>query len=124
MQRRVLVLDDDENLLDILDILLSESAGKDPVCVASYEALTARRSEALGCDVALLDVNLGAGLPSGLDALRWLRDEGFAGPILFFTGHAHTHPLVRDAIEAGEARVLTKPVASDVLLRALDDACT
>lgn len=121
--RRVLVLEDDDDLRGLLCELLQLSAPEvHTVCVGSYAELLRRRDEALDCGLALLDVNLGAGVPSGLDAYRWLREHGFGGRTVFLTGHAHSHPLVREAYELTHVRVLSKPVDSDVLLALTQDA--
>jgi FixJ family two-component response regulator len=70
---------------------------------------------ALGCAVALLDVNLGARQPSGLDAYRWLRDHEYRGRVCFLTGHARSHPLVGQALAMGGAHLVEKPITSDRL---------
>jgi DNA-binding response OmpR family regulator len=57
----------------------------------------------------LLDVNLGAGQPSGIDAYRWLREHSFPGRIVFLTGHATTSPEVIAARSHGQT-VLEKPI--------------
>jgi len=113
---RVLVLEDDEDLRSILCELLSLSGAEVRVSAGRLEDVRRERVEALGCGLALLDINLGAGVPSGLDAYRWLKDNGFSGKTVFFTGHARSHPLVREALELPHVQVLSKPVASKVLL--------
>lgn len=114
--RRVLVLEDDDDLRSLLCDLLLSSGAQGCVSAGSVAELVARREEVLGCAVALLDVNLGAGLPSGLDAYHWLRENGFAGRIVFLTGHARSHPLVRQAHELAHAQVLSKPVSAKDLM--------
>jgi FixJ family two-component response regulator len=113
---RVLVLEDDDDLRAILCELLSLSGADACVGARSLEELRHKSAEALGCELALLDINLGAGVPSGLDAHRWLKDEGFAGRTVFLTGHARSHPLVREALELTHVQVLSKPIESKVLL--------
>jgi FixJ family two-component response regulator len=112
---RVLILEDDEDLRAVMRYLLRVACRVDCLDVASFAELLAHGEEALGCTTALLDVNLGAGQPSGIDAYRWLRDSGFRGPINFLTGHARTHPLVEQAGDIEDVRVLEKPIAVDVL---------
>ena len=113
---RVLVLEDDEDLRSILCELLSLSGAEGCVSAGSLEELRRQGGEALGCGLALLDINLGAGVPSGLDAYRWLKDNGFPGRTVFLTGHARSHPLVRQTLELENVQVLSKPIASKVLL--------
>jgi CheY-like chemotaxis protein len=114
--QRVLVLEDDEDLRAILCELLALAGVEDCLPVGSLEALRRRREEALGCELALLDINLGAGVPSGLEAYQWLRESGFQGRTLFLTGHARSHPLVRQAHELTHAQVLSKPIDAEALL--------
>jgi FixJ family two-component response regulator len=113
---RVLVLEDDDDLRTILCELLTLAGADACVRARSLEELRRKGHEALGCGLALLDINLGAGVPSGLDAYRWLEENGFAGRTVFLTGHARSHPLVRAALELTHVQVLSKPIESKVLL--------
>ncbi|MFP2928332.1 response regulator [Pyxidicoccus sp. 3LG] len=121
MVRRVLVLEDDDDLRTILGELLRMAGVETCVEAGSYDELVRKKDAVLGCDLALLDVNLGAGVESGLDGHRWLRENGFEGRTVFLTGHARSHPLVRQAYELQHVRVLSKPVSTQVLLELLRD---
>jgi CheY-like chemotaxis protein len=112
---RVLVLEDDDDLRAVMCDMLRISCNAECIDVASFDDLLARRDEALACNSALLDVNLGSGMPSGIDAYQWLRDNGFGGNISFLTGHARNHPLVQQASEIADVRVLEKPIGVDAL---------
>ncbi|WP_224371964.1 response regulator [Hyalangium versicolor] len=114
--QRVLVLEDNEDLRTLLCELLVASGAESCVSAGSYEAMVRQKDQVLGCELAVLDVNLGSGLPSGLDAYHWLREQGFGGQIVFLTGHARSHPLVRQAHELTHARVLSKPVDTKELM--------
>lgn len=114
--QRVLVLEDDEDLRTLLCELLEMAGAEDCVGAGSVEAMVRQREHVLGCGLALLDVNLGTGAPSGLDAYHWLREHGFGGHIVFLTGHARSHPLVRKAHALTQAQVLSKPVDVSVLM--------
>jgi DNA-binding NtrC family response regulator len=109
------LLDDDADLLEVLSELLQEH---DCRCLLarSLDQLKALGPEVLAADVAVLDINLGAGQPSGIDAYDWLLSQGFAGRLLFLTGHAHAHPLVARAERLKRATVLDKPLDGQVLL--------
>jgi ActR/RegA family two-component response regulator len=109
------LLDDDIDLLEILAELLQE---RDCRCllVRSLDELKALGPDVLAADVAVLDINLGAGQPSGIDAYDWLVGQRFAGRLLFLTGHAHAHPLVARAERLNQAIVLDKPLDGGVLL--------
>jgi FixJ family two-component response regulator len=114
--QRVLVLEDDEDLRCILCELLAMVGVETCVGTGSVAELKRREGEVLGCELALLDINLGAAVPSGLDAYQWLRERGFGGRIVFLTGHAHSHPLVRQAHALRDVQVLSKPVEARTLL--------
>lgn len=115
MAGKVLLLEDDADQLEMLAMALSLICGRECVRARSYADLTSLADEALGCAVALLDVNLGAHQPSGLDAYLWLRDHQYRGRVCFLTGHAHSHPLVMRALATGDARLVEKPIGSDCL---------
>ena len=72
--------------------------------------LAKNRAAALGCALAIIDVNLGPGAPNGVDAHAWLRGERFKGRTVFLTGHASTDPGVVAALRLGDAEVITKPI--------------
>jgi FixJ family two-component response regulator len=114
--QRVLVLEDDEDLRTLLCELLQMQGVEECVSAASLAFLRSQEARVLGCGLAILDINLGANVPSGLDAYRWLRESGFAGRVVFLTGHARSHPLVRQAYELTDVQVLAKPVDARVLM--------
>ena len=114
--QRVLVLEDDDDLRTLLCELLVACGVQAWVSAGSFEAMVRQKEQVLGCGLALLDVNLGAKVPSGLDAYHWLRENGFGGRIVFLTGHARSHPLVRQAYDLSQARILSKPVDAKVLM--------
>jgi DNA-binding response OmpR family regulator len=116
----VLLLDDDPDLLDVLAWSLRELCGRESVPLGSYAELVRQADEALSCELALLDVNLGPGVPSGVDALRWLRERGFGGRVAFLTGHARSHPLVMEAERMGGAAISTKPLSPEELAALVD----
>jgi DNA-binding response OmpR family regulator len=110
------LLDDDDDLRESVSTVFSV-LGVECLALSSVAALKEARETVLACRLVILDVNLGDGLPSGVDAYRWLREEHFAGRVIFLTGHAPSHPLVAHASAIGE-RILKKPIAT-AELRAL-----
>jgi len=116
----IVVLDDDDDLRQAL-VEIFRLLGARCLDAASLRAM----AELPGLDsaaLAILDVNLGAGEPNGLDAYDWLRAHAFAGRVVFLTGHAQSHPLVAQTVALG-VRVLQKPVTTDEL-RALVTECS
>lgn len=118
---RVVVLDDDEDLRDALGGLVGVYTRTPPLCLRSYAAFVEARSEVLACPLAILDINLGAGQPSGVDAFRWLTSERFSGRVLFLTGHGQHHPQVREASALPAVTVWRKPIEASDLKRLLEE---
>lgn len=111
---QVLLLDDDEDLLQSLAELL-QVMSYGCLLAHNFRELTDLGEAGLACDVAVLDINLGKDQPSGIDAFHWLRENKFAGRIVFLTGHGQSHPLVVAAQRLGASRILSKPFVLDEL---------
>jgi FixJ family two-component response regulator len=112
---RVLVLDDDADFRELLGELLIELGVRSCVTSGSLAELQRRDVDALACGLAILDINLGRGQPSGIDAFHWLVDRGFGGKTIFLTGHAASHPLVVEAATDAHVPILTKPMDASQL---------
>jgi DNA-binding response OmpR family regulator len=106
---RVLFLDDDEDLREVVGDVLA-TMGVVVEAIGSFDQLVSR--DATRFDLAVLDINLGPGTPSGIDAYRWLKDHRFGGRTVFLTGHARSHPLVAEALRLGDASVYDKPISA------------
>jgi CheY-like chemotaxis protein len=111
----VLYVEDNDDLRELVVELVTIVLKRRCVGVGSYEELVGLGEEALGCSVAILDINLGPNRRSGIDAYAWLRDQGYKGRIVFLTGHASTHPLVVEAQRIGDAEIFSKPIEPDRL---------
>ena len=99
----VLYVEDNDDLRELVVELVTDVLQHRCVGVGSYEELVGLGEQALGCSVAILDINLGPNRRSGIDAYTWLRDNGYMGRIVFLTGHASTNPLVVEAQRIGDA---------------------
>jgi FixJ family two-component response regulator len=115
----VVLLDDDEDLRAALGDLVQHLTNLPCLTLCNVAELVAHRDEVLGSGLAILDINLGPGQPSGLDAHAWLAKEGFRGRVAFLTGHARSHPLVARAATLGGVEVLQKPIGMAELRRLL-----
>jgi len=111
----MLFVEDNDDLRETFVELVTVVLERRCIGVGSYEELVALGEEALGCSVAILDINLGPHRRSGIDAYAWLRDKGYMGRIVFLTGHASTHPLVVEAKRIGDAEIFSKPIDPDRL---------
>jgi len=119
MARRVIFLDDDEDLRPIVVDLMALFETQCDAVASMDELQELIGRVGLAHDLAILDINLGADRASGIDAYRWLREQGYTGNVEFLTGHARSHPLVEQARRLGDALVHDKPVSIGELKRML-----
>ena len=84
---------------------------------SAQEFLVAQPVDAKGCVV--LDVSM-PGM-NGLDLQREMNATGIALPVIFLTGHGDI-PMTVQALKAGAAHFLTKPVREDELMGAIRQA--
>lgn len=112
----LLIVDDDTDLREALADLLEATCGRHVLGAADLDQLAALGTRALECGLVIIDVNLGAEKPSGLDVLAWLREHGYQGKVVFLTGHARTSPEVEQAHHVEGVTVLSKPLGVDALM--------
>ncbi len=116
-QATILVMDDDIDLLDVLKETLITLCKIDQVITAtSLSGVQEQKEKILQCQLAILDVNLGADRPSGVDVAEWLRANNFKGKIVFLTGHAVSDPEVLAATQVPDTKVVAKPIGLNQLL--------
>lgn len=118
--KTILVLDDDEDLREILQHALHDVCDAECIGASDVPSLIELGGRVNDCSLAILDVNLGPGQPSGVVAHAWLVEHGFPGRIVFLTGHAMNHPLVQAALHTGTAQVLQKPVSLSAIISLVD----
>ncbi len=118
---KLLIVDDDEDLRALLKEFYEMSTTARCLAVGSMFELEKVRDEAMDCSLAILDINLGANEPSGLDIFDWLRAAGFRGRVAFLTGHADNHPLVRRAASEEGIDVYKKPMDIQRLMDLVKD---
>ena len=106
----MLFVDDDEDLRVVMLVALSGFGVRRVVTAASLREVQARRDEVVACQLAILDINLGSGEPTGVQIHEWLQREGFAGRTIFLTGHASNDPRVRDAASLAGTQIISKPL--------------
>lgn len=111
----VLLVDDDPDLLEVLGLLL-EHARLRHVAARSLREVEALDGKLDDLDTAILDVNLGPGKASGVEVAAWLCQRHPDARIVFMTGHAPDHPLVR-AATGTHGQVLAKPIDARQLIR-------
>src|SRR5215467_8724122 len=110
----VYVVDDDASVREALAGLVTSAGLMPKTAASSQEFLDMMRPGVPSCVV--LDVEL-PGL-SGIDLQQKLIRSGIQIPIIFLTGHGSI-PMTVNAVKAGAADFLTKPVDGEELLRAI-----
>jgi FixJ family two-component response regulator len=113
----VYVVDDDISVREALELLISHGGWRPHLLASAQEFLVLPRSQCPSC--LLLDV----GLPdlNGLELQKRVCDERPEMPIIFITGRGDIPTTVR-AMKAGAVEFLTKPLAPEVLLEAIERA--
>src|ERR1700730_995236 len=115
--RRILIVDDEENIGRSLRLILEREGYAVNVCrsVAEFK----KHPDAQRADAYLLDMKLPDG--SGIDLLRAARQNGAPSPAIMISGHG----TIADAVEgtrAGAFDFLEKPLTRDRVLLALKNA--
>jgi len=113
--KRILIVDDEENIGRSLKLILEREGYAVTVCLSVAEA----RAHPHRPDAYLVDVRLPDG--SGIDLLRWLRSNDVDAPILMISGHG----TIADAVEATRAGAfdfLEKPLGREKVLLSLKHA--
>jgi two-component system response regulator HydG len=117
MQSRLLIVDDDREMREVLGTLLS---GEGHTCELAASAATALKIvEDQTFDVVVCDVVMDG--MSGLDLLDRLRRTHPALPFIVITGNGDI-PQAIDAIRRGAFEYVVKPCDADALLRVVTDA--
>lgn len=111
---RVLVVEDDPDLADLLRTGLAEEGYAVDLCTDGEDGLW--RATTVDYDAAVLDMMLPG--HSGLDILRGMRRRGRSSPVLFLTARDTTEARV-EGLDAGADDYLVKPFAWDELLARL-----
>src|ERR1700722_2973717 len=113
----VFVVDDDHSVREALESLVRQAGWQPLVFGSAQQFLASPRALVPSCLV--LDVTM-PGL-SGLELQSLIAGDRTDLPIIFITGHADV-PMTVKAMKAGAVEFLTKPVAEDVLIAAIDSA--
>ena len=111
--RAVLFVDDSSDICQVIEAMCQSLPDVKCVCVTSMSAVQERAPQVLRTSLAILDVNLGGGEPSGVDIYRWLRERSYKGRIAFLSGHARTDPRVEEAARISGVDFFQKPLAFD-----------
>ncbi len=120
----IFLLDDDLDLAQAMSQLIEILKKIHCFYALSFAQMEQQSAAVLLSSLCILDINLGMGKPSGIDAYNWLRQKDFKGKIVFFTGHASDHPLVKKVAKLENVQILSKPLDIAALNRIIDDRQT
>src|SRR5438874_6931517 len=115
--KRVLIVDDEENIGRSLRMILEREGYAVNVCKSGTEY--GKHPDAGRADVYLLDMKLPDG--SGIDLLKAVKHNGATAPAIMISGHG----TIADAVEATRAGAfdfLEKPLSRDRVLLAVKNA--
>ena len=116
MANRLLLVENEQSLLDLLDRYLTRSGYTvklAPSAEYALELLAVPDVSAPGIDLAIIDLNLSDGM-TGVDLLGKLRQNGFGFPVLLYSGY----PFAVETLAAGlqpNVWFLQKPFVPRVL---------
>ena len=111
MVQDVLFVDDDDDLREVMETMLTRLGVGHVVGARSLDQVKERSDAALGCQLAIIDINLGHNEPTGVHVHEWLHSHGFVGDTVFLTGHASNDPRVREAASIAGSRIASKPLS-------------
>ncbi|RMF74074.1 MAG: sigma-54-dependent Fis family transcriptional regulator [Acidobacteria bacterium] len=117
---RILVIDDEEIVRDVLTTLLGRRGGYE-VLAASSGAEGERLVTEHPVDLVLLDLFLPG--EDGLDVLRRLKEDDPAREVIMMTAHGSVETAV-EAMKCGAFHYLTKPFQNDEVLMLVETALT
>lgn len=106
----IMFVDDCDDLRSLFRRAFERELGIEVLALRSLSEVKKHEKEVLNCSAAILDINLGAGEPSGVDIHDWLKAQAYKGSIFFFTGHGKESPMVQKAAKT-QVPILEKPMA-------------
>jgi CheY-like chemotaxis protein len=115
MKSKVLIVDDEPEVGEILGVLLEEQFECE-IFTDATQALEALRKT----DFPLIITDLEMPQINGIRFIKQVRELNRKTAILISTGHDSEHPKVQEALQAGANGILTKPFMDpDDLIRSV-----
>ena len=122
MQGKILIIDDDKEVLESLELLLKYEFGE--VHTLSNPALIPGRMKDGSYDLILLDMNFSAGVNTGNEGLYWLGEilkEDPEAIVIMITAYGDVELAIK-AIKKGATDFVQKPWNADKLIASLKTA--
>jgi len=114
----ILVIDDEADVLDSLEALLSGEGFAVQAAVDTHQAQAALQEQPV--DLILLDVNLPGG--NGLEFLQQFRRQDSLTPVIVITAYGGALDVVRAAFKSGAQDYIAKPWNNEELLLVIRQA--
>lgn len=121
-QGKILIIDDNEDILFALNVLLKPYA--EEIKVSSNPERIPHYLEVFNPDIILLDMNFTKDADSGQEGLHWLKEIKKIDPdsvVIFITAYSDTEKAVQ-AIKAGAIDFIPKPWEKEKLLATVSSA--
>ncbi len=114
IQQRVLVVDDELSMREVLEIVL-ENAGYEVVCTSNVEgALGLMEEEQF--DVVLTDLYMGSDRNAGMQLLSWIEENAPTVPAIMMTAHGSVESAI-EAMRRGATDYIQKPFKNNDEIR-------
>ncbi|MDQ1256210.1 MAG: two-component system, NtrC family, nitrogen regulation response regulator NtrX, partial [Candidatus Hydrogenedentes bacterium] len=110
VQRRILVVDDEAGMRELLEIVLGNDGYE--VVTAPDVATACKTLEEQTFDCVLTDLRMGNEREAGMRVLSWLRDNDPNTPAVMITAHGSVESAI-EAMKRGAADYLMKPFKND-----------
>ena len=109
-RHRVLVVDDEASMRELLEIVLG-NAGYDVTSVAAPDGAFQLLEES-AFDVVVTDLRMGKNRLAGMDVLAWLRENAPSTPAIMITAYASVQTAI-EATKLGAVDYVTKPFKNE-----------
>ena len=113
MSTEILIIDDNPDIRDILNDLISEAGYKTRVA-ANYNQALLEIDKKLP-DVAIIDVKLDKGDNDGIELLNHIKQKNKDIPVIIISGHANIEMAVK-SLKSGAFEFIQKPFDKDRLI--------
>ena len=113
MLTEILIIDDNSDIRNILNDLISDAGYKTRVAANYNQALTEIDKKLP--DVAIIDVKLDKGDNDGIELLVHLKKIDDDVPVIMISGHANVQMAV-DSLKLGAFEFIQKPFSSERLI--------
>ena len=113
---KILVIDDEEDLVDMISIYLEERYNVSTATSAAKGMFEFKRNS---FDCLIVDINMPK--KDGPTLIKEIRETGFEKPVIFISGE-QTEALMKRVLSLNAFDFILKPFSKDDLLKILEDA--